>query len=345
MKVLHAPSNTAGLASLLARSLRTMGVDACSVSYWDDGFGYRSDTNLHLDRNPWVIGHLRGAGFAVRAMHTFDVFHFHSFSLLPRGIDLPLLQKLGKCIVVYFHGSDIRNRDKILQAARQYEVNRSGTANSKTEPLSTTAQMRRIAQWRRYANLILVSTPDLKSIVPEAAWLPQAIDLEEWPLVSTDDSPRRPFMILHAPTHRGIKGSEFVFEAVSTVRSMGYEVELHLAEGLDTRRLHTLYQAADVVVDQLLVGAYGLVSVEAMAAGKPVVCYISDTARSCYPSSLPIINATPDNLSERLVTLLHNSDYRREIGLRGRAYVQAHHDSKLVAKQLVDLYSNVCRVL
>lgn len=45
------------------------------------------------------------------------------------------------------------------------------------------------------------------------------------------------------------------------------------------------YLQADIIVDQVFCGTYGLLSVEAMAMGKPVVTYIRDDVKSFFQTT------------------------------------------------------------
>ena len=49
------------------------------------------------------------------------------------------------------------------------------------------------------------------------------------------------------------------------------DADLELVEGLHHDEAFERYRAADIVVDQLNAGWYGLFAIEAMALGKPVV--------------------------------------------------------------------------
>ncbi len=94
-------------------------------------------------------------------------------------------------------------------------------------------------------------------------------------------------------------------------------------------------------MDQLLLGTYGIVSVEAMALGKPVICYIRDDLISKYPEDLPIVNANPCTIEDALETLLANPKLRLELGMRSREFAERYHDSKVIAGKLVALYESL----
>jgi glycosyltransferase involved in cell wall biosynthesis len=97
----------------------------------------------------------------------------------------------------------------------------------------------------------------------------------------------------------------------------------------------------DVYVDQLVLGAHGFAAVEAMAFGKPVICYVNPEIGKDYPADLPIVNANPDNIAEQLEALIRNASLRREIGEKSRAYVEKYHDERKVAAELVQIYDEV----
>src|ERR1700694_5148920 len=94
-RTLHAPTNVAGIAGLLAAAQRELGRDAVAVEYVPHPHGFRVDRTLGVDRSAakwrqgWVVGR-----FALQALHRFDVFHFYfGHTLLPYPfVDLPLLR-------------------------------------------------------------------------------------------------------------------------------------------------------------------------------------------------------------------------------------------------------------
>ena len=79
---------------------------------------------------------------------------------------------------------------------------------------------------------------------------------------------RRPRTIVAAR-----KGTDHVLETCE-----GLDVELRIVEGLHHDDALARYRDADIVVDQLNAGWYGLFAIECMALGKPVVTYLHDEA-------------------------------------------------------------------
>nr|WP_275581917.1 glycosyltransferase [Brevibacillus fulvus] len=102
-----------------------------------------------------------------------------------------------------------------------------------------------------------------------------------------------------------------------------------------------LYAQADIIIDQIRCGSHGLLSVEAMALGKPVVAYIRDDLAAKFPPDLPIVNANPDTLYEQLKKLLEQPELRQQLGIQGRQYVEKYHASDVVVEQLLAIYENL----
>ncbi len=105
-----------------------------------------------------------------------------------------------------------------------------------------------------------------------------------------------------------------------------------------------MMRECDVFIDQIVIGDYGLAAIEAMALGKAVICYIKPSVRERLPHDLPIVSATPDDLPVILSRLLSDGAWRAELGRRGRAYVEKHHDARTIAKQLLEIYRELIGV-
>lgn len=149
-----------------------------------------------------------------------------------------------------------------------------------------------------------------------------------------------PPLIVHAPTHREFKGTQFIIQAVE---KLAKEVPLRfkLIEGISHTEAMALYREADIVIDQVLCGAYGNLSVEAMALGKAVVCYIRPDLKDTFPANLPILSCNPDTLYDGLKELVLQPELREQRGRQGIAYVKEHHDANKVILQLISIYEEV----
>jgi glycosyltransferase involved in cell wall biosynthesis len=333
-RILHAPTNIAGIAGLLARAQRDLGFRATSVEYIAHPYAFRADRSLGLSKTDHPLKQVAVVGgFALRAALRYDVFHFYfGNTLFPYPYpDLPLLKALGKRIVFHFCGCDIRNRAITLQ---KYEV--SGC----TECVSLVCLGKRRPRLS-LADVVFVSTPDLLEFAPGAHLLPGPVDLQRWtprPPRTTPITPAEPVRILHAPSDREIKGTRYLLDAIERLKAAGYPVELLMLEGVPHDQVVEFCGQADIAVDQLMIGAYGTVSIEMMAKGVPVVCRIRDDLRRYYPQDLPIVSAGPGNIYEVLESLLLRPDSWAELGRRGIEYVQREHEMHRVAARVLAHY-------
>jgi hypothetical protein len=184
----------------------------------------------------------------------------------------------------------------------------------------------------------VVGSYDAIRWVPEAEMIPPGIDVRAIePAAPTDRA--RP-VILHAPSSRRRKGTEEVIAACE-----GLDADLLLVEGLHHDEAFERYREADIVVDQLNAGWYGLFAIECMALGKPVVTFLHDGAVERTERELgtrvPIVNATKETLRERLEPLVASASERKRIGAESRAYVEQVHDLERVADRLLALYARL----
>ena len=168
-----------------------------------------------------------------------------------------------------------------------------------------------------------------------------SIDLNNWkpsdvPNKNEEDR-GRPFRVLHAPNHKAVKGTEFIVKAVEELQAEGESVELVLAQKLPNEEVKRLIQSVDLVADQLVIGWYAMFAIEAMALGKPVLCYLRKDLELLYINSgllqhneIPLISCGPPNVKDTIRGLMHNSSRLIDAGNQGPEYVKKHHSLESV---------------
>ena len=219
----------------------------------------------------------------LRLLPRTDVFHFYfGLTLVPRSVQFPILRALRKKSVMHYLGSDIRGKTPQELA------------------------------FGRKAGAEIVGSYDAIRWVPHAEFVPPGVDVASIEPSYPDPQRARP-VILHAPSSRRRKGTEHVLAACE-----GLDADLVLVEGLDHREAFERYREADIVVDQLNAGWYGLFAIECMALGKPVVTFLHDEAvrrtQQELGVSVPLVNATKDTLRARLEPLVADAAERRRLG-------------------------------
>jgi glycosyltransferase involved in cell wall biosynthesis len=101
---------------------------------------------------------------------------------------------------------------------------------------------------------------------------------------------------------------------------------------------------ADIVVDQLIYGWWGSTAIEAMALGKPVICYLSPSWKEIFLkrfpeyTSLPIVEGNTQNIYEVLKRLTTDKDYREQKGKESRLFAEKHFDVKKNARELEKIF-------
>ena len=79
--------------------------------------------------------------------------------------------------------------------------------------------------------------------------------------------------------------------------------DLEIVEGLPHDEAFERYRNADIVVDQLNAGWYGVFAIECLALGKPVVTFLHDEAvrrtEEAYGVEVPLRSATAETLRKR----------------------------------------------
>jgi glycosyltransferase involved in cell wall biosynthesis len=187
----------------------------------------------------------------------------------------------------------------------------------------------------------IVGSWDAIRWVPEANVIPPGIDLAA--VTPVPPSERKRPIVVHAPSSRRRKGTEHVVAACE-----GLDVELRIVEGVRHDEAIAHYREADIVVDQLNAGWYGLLAIECLALGKPVLTFLREEARQrteeAYGTEVPLVGVTAETLRDRLEALVEAgpTEWRR-LGEASRAYVEQVHDVERVADSLVELYEGLPR--
>lgn len=246
---------------------------------------------------------------------------------------MPALGAVGRRVGLVFHGSDIRD------PAQHQQTNEwsyfTEAPSDWVKRMSVTSSMNRELA-RDLGAPLFVSTPDLLLDLPEATWLPITIDPSAWRTTQAALESAIP-VVLHAPSWRTppIKGSRFVDPVLREYDSRGYIRYLKPDRVLPHSQMAQLVKSADVVIDQILTGSYGVASVEAMAAGRLVIGSVSPTTRATISDRVPILDADPVALSRLLDQILDDRRTFQSIASEGPAYVDRWHDGRAAASSLL----------
>jgi hypothetical protein len=339
------------------------------VAFESTRFSYQTDELLFDGVRGSIGREIRRWRLLARAALGFDVVHFNfGHSIFPQAEltsggplgrrivrayqqalelrDLQLLRELGRGIAVTYQGDDARQGDVCRS---RYPITFATEVDPDYyTPAGDERKRWRIQQVARFAHRIYALNPDLLNVLPaRAEFVPYAsVDHREWRVSDAIPGSAKTPLVVHAPTHRAVKGTRFIVEAVDRLRAEGCSIDLRLVEGVPHAESRRLCAQADLVVDQLLAGWYGALAVECMAMGRPLVCYVRDEDLHHIPRAmrdeLPVIRSTPDTTYDVLKTWL--TTWREALpdrGRAGRAYVEHWHDPIQIASRLRDDYAKM----
>ncbi len=136
------------------------------------------------------------------------------------------------------------------------------------------------------------------------------------------------FTVVHAPNHRGAKGTEFLIAAVSELKAEGHKLDLKILENMKNEDVLIELSKSHLLVEQLLIG-YAMSAMEAMALGLPVIANLSHEHYQLlrtysYLKDCPIISTELDigRIKESIAYAMKNYEDLSKQSLR---YMEKYH--------------------
>ena len=180
--------------------------------------------------------------------------------------------------------------------------------------------------FHRFADATFVSTPDLLKFAPGSKWLPNPVKIENY--MSATPLPN---LITHAPSNPLLKGTSEIIKVLNTIPDIKFDI----ISGVPYEEALRHYRESTIVIDQIKIGWYGMVSLECMAIGTPVMCYISEDLKYYLPEPLPLFLTSAETLESDIPYLLHNPELQSKQIQAGYNYVTNVHNPKNIAKLII----------
>jgi glycosyltransferase involved in cell wall biosynthesis len=250
----------------------------------------------------------------------------------------PWLFKLARVkVLVMPYGGDVQDMTQASNLHYKHAI----AADYPLHRLRQSLTSRQVRRWTRHADHV-ISGCDWVDYMHHWDTLMLghfSIDVAAWTALESGapEPPDRVVRVLHAPNHRNIKGTHHFVCAVAELAQEGLPVELVMVEAVPNAEIRRLMESADVVADQLVIGWYAMFAIEAMAMGKPVLCYLRDDLRQLYedtglvtPGEIPIVSCTPATLKSELRSLVTDRARRDDAGRRGPEFVRKHHSTEAI---------------
>ncbi len=342
LKVFHGLVNYGSQAGLFAKTLRANGIEALSVSVKDK---YKRFVDIEINEGITDVNSFFNYFFNFfRKIYWFthyNTFHFYFGStLFPWQIDLPFYKFFGKKVVMEYLGYDVQLYEFSIH---KYEITNVRFYKDHNSSIKfDTLKLKRLGFETKYIVKQFVCAPYISEFVPSSAVLPLGIDLKEYQY-SPKEIEDNKIVILHAPTSRDNKGTSYILNAIELLITEGYNIELELVENLSHADLKLKYASCDLMIDQILAGWYGTASIEAMAIGRPVICFLRESYFEFinYGDDIPIINADPNNIYAVLKRILDKKEILPDLGKKSRAFVENVHDINVICKNLINFYKEL----
>jgi glycosyltransferase involved in cell wall biosynthesis len=332
-----------------AQADRQRGLQADTLVYEPFYVGNPFTYVVHLKRRPSWQRLLVPYAIFLWAAWRYDVFQFHfdrglligpdTFTYNP--VELPLLKLAGKGTVASAYGSDVRFRSRCVED-QPYNLCMGCPGPNYGCVCDADKATRNIAHVVRWAGMAL-STGDTSDYTPgtrrDIFYL--GLDLDRLSYVGARHDNEGPVRIAHAPTDRNFKGTHYLIDAVARLQAAGLPVELDLIERVSNDETLERCKQADIIADQFIMGHHGVFTLEAMALGKPVLCFIRHADYLPTGVDCPIVSTTPDDLEDTIKRLATSAELRQDLGRRGRQFVETVYAQPRVAERMARVYEAV----
>ena len=368
MRVFIGLADVAGYASGLEAGMREIGVPVRRVDLTGDPLrfhrghespGFRTGLRDRVLRAlvsivpRWARRPVRSIialGWFVVALARADaVILLGGDSFLPGGLDLAILRRLGRRIIIVFTGSD--HRPPWLNGKWVRQLGARGPAWLARETATVAARVRRA---ERYADVI-VALPASSQFHrrPAVSFLAVGVPLRAIgdrqgsagraaPPAAEPSRGDRPVTVLHCPTDPVGKGTDLVRAAVDTTRRSGRSVEYRERSGVPHAEILAELGRADLVVDEAFSDTpMGVLAAEAAWFGCPTLVAGPDApailARIAGPDRPPTRYVETGDLADALAALVDDPDGRRTLGDAAKDFVRSRWTAAVVAERYMDL--------
>jgi glycosyltransferase involved in cell wall biosynthesis len=113
---------------------------------------------------------------------------------------------------------------------------------------------------------------------------------------------------------------------------------------LDTEKLQFYYNLSDLVVDQFVIGSFGMITREAMYCAKPVLVKINESLCAKFYRNMPdgIINvSTEDEIFQQLKRLVSDKEVSAYLGYQNKKWAEENFGDTVLAQRYIDICHNL----
>ena len=313
-----AVNDPAGTGIGFCRAVNRLGRHTCRIVTLETRYTHSWAKDLHVpDLDETGLAELE------RLLKTSDVLHFHMTAdeHLRLGPFLPADFLAGKQIAHHEHGHhDFRSAPERFRA--KYRA--LGRKN------------------------LLVSTPDLLRLMPEARWQPNLVHQDEPLLRPAKRDWTGPLKVAHSPTRKDLKNTDELIAVVAEAagRGLGLGLELDLIDNVPHAECLARKREAHVLFDHMQ-GYFGVSSLEGLSQGLAVIAGLDEwnlrhVAEFSGTEALPWVLARGRaELAARLAELAGDLERCRAVGEASRRFMERFWPEAKVAARLCDFWDSL----
>lgn len=255
-----------------------------------------------------------------RLLKTSDVLHFHMTAdeHLRLGPFLTADYLAGKAVVHHEHGHH----------------------DFRSDPERFRAKYRALGRTH-----LLVSTPDLKRMMPEARWQPNLVHQDDPLLLPAAREWGGALRLAHSPTRKDLKNTDELLAVAEALRADGEDLALDLIDNVPHSECLARKREAHVLFDHMQ-GYYGVSSLEGLSQGLAVIAgldawnraHVSEFSGVAVDKLPWVLAHDADELAARLRELARDADLRRARGEASRRFIEESWSEAKVAGRLCDFW-------
>ncbi|HEY8653340.1 MAG TPA: hypothetical protein VIL87_09620 [Dermatophilaceae bacterium] len=251
--------------------------------------------------------------------------------------DVDAMRASGRNVALLFHGSEVRRPREHVRLTPW-----SPFYQAQTHVLSANLERTTGLVHEALADFdgpVLVSTPDLLDHVPGAVWLPVVVGPASFASAAPPLLTGRRLVVAHAPSRSWLKGSEWIDPVLQRMDQQGL-LTYRRVQNFPPIMMPSLLREVDVVIDQIVLGGVGVLTAQALAAGRLVLAHLSEPVRRRFPDPPPVVETTPATIEQILLSVIENPEHYCAIAARGVDFARKYHDGRMSADVLTTALSS-----
>ncbi len=323
------------------RILRKFGMKADYLAVSEvNQFWNKSDFQAPVSMWPHIQA-LKEVIFFWRVVAKYEIIHSHSMSMLSTiGWELPFLRKMGRKVVIHYRGCEIRDRERNMFLHPESNICQKCNYNPYLCKKEIYKKKRQLS--KKYGNLSLVTTPDMKDFVFEAEYFPffvPEINLEDRPKMINRNNGE--VKIVHVTVHPGIEGTDEIERAINNLRNKGHKINFVFLSFVPHDRVLEELRDADLTIGKMKMGYYANFQIESMVLGVPAITHIRPKFMTEELKNSGFIFSTLKDLEQTLQYYLTHPEKLEKKRKVARNSILFLHNNELLGRRLIELYAKI----